>query len=597
MIIYWLSMPLATTVPVWFKVSFLSFFFFLLFIVVDGHVAMVAWCLRQRPFINLPPWLTRLCRHVRLMSFVGGLVNGVTQIFGWWVCLQSCSMSLSGSWTVPTRLPFPHLDDVTFSQPKLKYDKAPQLSHMLPEDLMPSKIRGNPKLLLHNSAASTRMLLVTFGTTFLSNKYLANSPFEGKYGTILDGQDSFIVTPNSSIMPRPPIGAQHEVYMRANYWYGIDDHLQWPQAYIEQFLHFACIHRVAPEGAKALHPLFHRLTNYDFVECDNTAIVKGVGCLRHLMFLRLQSACPAVIDSVGSVSRSNTVLNGLRSHISIIELLLGCLHALPTSFTQVSLTIAETQRVACELHAFIEYMTIYKPLMEAPESDVPSMPVDDTLVGAFSNDTTIIQCFFKAGIPVWRIVTMKDPRGVHIDRLSDFTMPPFVDKPCPLRLPLVFIGSSRDPQKYHKIQDFTMHSIRWVDPFALSTPIIMGWEDVPVSVLTTSNAHYSPCKYLLFSSTLGLNNPITFTDQKKASGSRAKGTSHQLTDPKHPFLPPLVEPWRLRLSLLLLIHLAVTLQCGLKLSILQQFCMKINTRSLAQTSLWRWIQRKKWSHT
>ncbi|PBK93073.1 hypothetical protein ARMGADRAFT_1030503 [Armillaria gallica] len=327
-------------------------------------------------------------------------------------------MSLSGSWTIPTRLPFPHLDNIAFSQPKLKYNKAPQLSHMLPEDLMPSKIRGDPKLLLHNSAAGT-----------------SNGPFDSKYGTILDGQDSFIVTPNSSIMPRPPIGAQHEVYM------------------------------VAPEGAKALCPLFHGLTNYNFVECDNMAIVKGVGRLCHPTFLRLQSACQAVIDS---------------------------------------------------------------PLMEAPESDTPSMPIDDTLVGAFSNDATIIQRFSKAGIPVWRIVTMKDLRGVHIDRLSNFTTPPFVDKLCPLQLPSVFVGSSRDPQKYHKIQDFTMHSICWVDPFALSTPVIMGQEDVPVSMSTISNARYLPY-------------------QKKASESRAKGTSHQLTDSRHPFLPPLVEPWRLGL--------------------------------------------------
>ncbi len=75
----------------------------------------------------------------------------------------------------------------------------------------------------------------------------------------------------------------------------------------------------------------------------------------------------------------------------------------------------------------------------------------------------------------------------------------------------------------------------------------MGREDVPVSMSMTLNARYSPCKYLLFSSTLGLNNPIPFTDQKKASGSQVKGTSHQLTDPKHPFLPPLVEPWHLGL--------------------------------------------------
>ncbi|KAK0492588.1 hypothetical protein EDD18DRAFT_1357860 [Armillaria luteobubalina] len=324
-----------------------------------------------------------------------------------------------------------------------------------------------------------------------SNKHLANDPFDGKYGTILDGQDSFAVTPNSSIMPQPPISAQCEVYMQANYRYSIDDHVQWPQAYIEQYPHFACIHQVAPEENKALHPLFHGLTQYDFMECDDTAIVKGVGCLHHSTFLRLQSACQGVIDSVGSVSGSSTMLSGLRSHISIIELLLGCLHALPTSFTHVCLTVAETQRIACELHAFVEYMMIYKPLMEAPESDAPSMSINDTLVGAFSNDATVIQRFFKAGIPVWHIVAMKDLPGVRIDRLSDFTMPPFVDKPCPLQLPSVFVGSSSDPQKYHKIQDFTMHSTHWVDPFALSTLIIMGWEDVPVTMSTTSSSHYS----------------------------------------------------------------------------------------------------------
>ncbi|KAK0472863.1 hypothetical protein IW261DRAFT_1570459 [Armillaria novae-zelandiae] len=381
---------------------------------------------------------------------------------------------------------------------------------MLPEDLMPSKNRGNPKLLLHNGAAST-----------------SNSPFDGRYGTILDGQDSIIVTPNSSFMPCPPIGAQREVYMRANYRYGTDDHLQWPQAYIDQYPHFACIHRVALERNRALHPLFHGLTHYDFVECDDTAIVRGVGHLRPSTFLRLQSACQAVINSVGGVNGSNTMLSGLQSHVSLIELLLGCLHALPMSFARVCLTVAETQHVTCELHVFIEYMTIYKPLMEAPESDAPSMPVDDML-GVFSNDATIVQWFFKVGIPVWRMVAMKDLPGIHIDNLSKFMTPPFVEEPCPLRLPMVFVGLSRDPQKYRRIQDFTMHSMRWVDPFALSTPITRGREDIPVSMSMTASTHYSPY-------------------QKKSAGSHGKGMPHQFIDAKHPFLPPLVESWHLGL--------------------------------------------------
>ncbi|KAK0460784.1 hypothetical protein IW261DRAFT_1577485 [Armillaria novae-zelandiae] len=382
---------------------------------------------------------------------------------------------------------------------------------MLPEDLTPSKIRGNPKLLLHNGAAST-----------------SNSPFNGRYGTILDGQDSIIVTPNSSFMPRPPIGAQCEVYMRANYQYGTDDHLQWPQAYIDQYPHFACIHRVVLEGNRALCPLFHGLTHYDFVECDDTAIVKGVGCLRPLTFLRLQSACQAVIDSVGGVNGSNTVLSGLQSHVSLIKLLLRRLHALPTSFARVCLTVAETQRVMCELHLFVEYMTIYKPLMEAPESDAPSMPIDDTLVGAFSNDATVVQRFFKVSIPVWHMVAMKDLLGIRIDNLSKFMTPLFVEEPCPLRLPTVFVGSLRDPQKYCRIQDFTTHSMRWVDPFALSTPITRGHEDIPVSMSMTASTHYSPY-------------------QKKSSGSHGKGMPHQFIDAKHPFLLPLVESWRLGL--------------------------------------------------
>ncbi|KAK0483353.1 hypothetical protein IW261DRAFT_1561160 [Armillaria novae-zelandiae] len=258
------------------------------------------------------------------------------------------------------------------------------------------------------------------------------------------------------------------------------------------------------------------------------AIVKGVGRLCPSTFLRLQSACQAVIDSVGGVNGSNTMLSGLQSHVSLIELLLGRLHALPMLFARVCLTIAETQHVTHELHAFVEYMTIYKPLMEAPESDAPSMHVDDTLVGAFSNDATIVQWFFKVGIPVWHMVAMKDLPGIRIDNLSKFMTPPFVEEPCPLQLPTVFVGSSRDPQKYRRIQDFTTHSMHWVDPFALSTPITRGREDIPVSVSMTASTRYSPY-------------------QKKSSGSHGKGMPHQFINAKHPFLPPLVESWHLGL--------------------------------------------------
>ncbi|KAK0186791.1 hypothetical protein F5146DRAFT_1004857 [Armillaria mellea] len=56
----------------------------------------------------------------------------------------------------------------------------------------------------------------------------------------------------------------------------------------------------------------------------------------------------------------------------------------------------------------VQYMMLYKLLMEVPESNAPPMPVDDGLVGAFSNDATTMQSFFKVSIPVWRIIYIKE---------------------------------------------------------------------------------------------------------------------------------------------------------------------------------------------
>ncbi|KAK0245020.1 hypothetical protein EDD85DRAFT_782991 [Armillaria nabsnona] len=53
-------------------------------------------------------------------------------------------------------------------------------------------------------------------------------------------------------------------------------------------------------------------------------------------------------------------------------------------------------------------MTIFKPLMDSPETDAPAMPVDKGLMGAYIHDATVLQRFFKARIPVWHIVDMKD---------------------------------------------------------------------------------------------------------------------------------------------------------------------------------------------
>ncbi|SJL14103.1 uncharacterized protein ARMOST_17558 [Armillaria ostoyae] len=353
---------------------------------------------------------------------------------------------------------------------------------------------------------------------------LALRPFDGKCGLILDGIDSFIVTPNSNHIPKPPLGANREVYMQENFRYGHDDPLQWPQAYVEQYPHLACIRWVAPaDPADIFHPLYRGLTKWDFVECDPDSLIEGVGLLRRSTFLKIQSACNVVIESMQSVDGSAAVSHSMCGHLSVIELLLSRLHALPTSFLRVCLTFAETQCVALELRAFVEYMTVFKPLMDSPETNVPAMPVDKGLMGVYVHDAMVLQRFFKAGIPVWRIVDMKDLPGTRVDCVNDFATSPYPLDPCPLRLSSVFVGSSRDPNKYSKIQAAMLHSCRWVDPFALASPIILGRPDVPVIVASLSTSRYSPYH---------------------KNTQPQSGKPHWLVDPPHPLLPPLIEPWR-----------------------------------------------------
>ncbi|PBK79129.1 hypothetical protein ARMGADRAFT_1093414 [Armillaria gallica] len=197
--------------------------------------------------------------------------------------------------------------------------------------------------------------------------------------------------------------------MWENFRYGHNDWLQWPQAYVEQFPHLACIHWVTPADPKdTFHSLYHGLTKYDFVECNLNSLVEGVGLLRQSSFLILQAACNVVVESMKSVDGSASVSCSMRGHLSVIELLLRCLHALPTSYLHICLTFTETQHVALELRAFVEYMTVFKPLMDSPETDAPAMPVDTGLMGSYVHDATVLQRFFKVGIPVWRIVDMKD---------------------------------------------------------------------------------------------------------------------------------------------------------------------------------------------
>ncbi|KAK0471907.1 hypothetical protein IW261DRAFT_1424715 [Armillaria novae-zelandiae] len=257
---------------------------------------------------------------------------------------------------------------------------------------------------------------------YYSNTFIvihtALRPFDGLYGTILDDLDMFVITPNANmVMPRPALG-NREVYMCENYRYGFNDPLQWPQAFVPNYAHYACLCWCTLEVNDPLRPLYLGVTEYDWQEIDDFAIIKSLGRMRRSTFQRLQAGCKAVIETVTGVECSTVVTANMHGHIIMLEHLLVRLSDLPMSYQRMHLCHAETQHIARELHALVQYMTLYKLLMDVPESDAPPMPVDDGLVGAFSNDATTVQSFFKAGIPVWQIISIKELPGSLLTCIS-----------------------------------------------------------------------------------------------------------------------------------------------------------------------------------
>ncbi|KAK0474051.1 hypothetical protein IW261DRAFT_1569038 [Armillaria novae-zelandiae] len=107
---------------------------------------------------------------------------------------------------------------------------------------MPSHLRSNPKLLMHHAVPTLR-------------------PFDGLYGTILDNLDMFVITPNANtVMPHPPLGNR-----------------EWPQAFIPDYAHYACLCWRTPEVNDPLRPLYLGVTEYNWQEIDNFAIVTESG--------------------------------------------------------------------------------------------------------------------------------------------------------------------------------------------------------------------------------------------------------------------------------------------------------------------------------
>ncbi|KAK0442562.1 hypothetical protein EV421DRAFT_1949390 [Armillaria borealis] len=390
-------------------------------------------------------------------------------------------------------------------------------------DVSLQHLKLHPELLLHKRNPDAKV-----------------SAFDGALGRLYD---KFIVTtPNASALWAPPLGSNRVMYLRLDLRYGDDDPLSWPQPYVPQYCHFPIIRSVLlnPSDSHPDAPLYWLLSKTDFYEADSAGECRGPGFLLRHKFAWFQKRVDKTVERGKGATFSKGAEDIKHSYTVLLHDLLERLQYLPMSLEKVQLSVRETQRVVLYLQALIDYMLIYKPRMDTAADSSVSRKADPKLMGAFTNDAQIAQCFFRAGIPVWIVRHVDQLPNIHIDKTDHFREPH-------LFMPLdqhrtkfhpIFKGHGLTAEKYYTFDRFTHSHVRF--------PNVFTWMQSTGSLPLVN----PPIPFLCVS--VLIHDFNVFLDSRQSLNNNSSSSSKLFVDqtPAHSFLPPVVAVWGQGLSTL-----------------------------------------------
>ncbi|TFK59424.1 hypothetical protein BDN72DRAFT_905856 [Pluteus cervinus] len=221
-------------------------------------------------------------------------------------------------------------------------------------------------------------------------------PLDGCVAALLpDGL--FVTTPNQPIIPQPPIG-ERTVFRRVDGRFGDDDNTQWPQPYLFEAPHFACIPRRINEAPYDI--IWYTPEQTHFTPSRHNP---SIGRLDTSHRETLRAVVFELRDRAHAYTKRDPKLDLIRSLRQSLSYGISRVENVPTCFGVMVWAVRAVQRCWLELRGALDYMEIFKPRMDGVLEPYDAHAIPAQTIGAFIYIHEVARSFFTAGLPYWFI--------------------------------------------------------------------------------------------------------------------------------------------------------------------------------------------------
>lgn len=284
-------------------------------------------------------------------------------------------------------------------------------------------------------------------------------------------------------------------------------------------------------------------------DVEDHGVLRGIGKLNWSFLSTLKTfSATAITRAKRDIFKDSSLANQL---VLTLEDLLHRLEYISTNFRTMQLGVRSTQRVFLELTACLDYLELYKPVVDGV-SPPESIPKVAHMIGAFTTDLTICFRMHLAKIPVWLIRPYKALHSIRIAAVVPVQFPEGIVALGPATRPS-YPAIFRGPHGLDRYRAFIQHVLRYFkypDPFGsvrAQPSVSLPAPPPELSKREIRARRFTPCMFLPI---IGILPKIAdwfhfLLDAKRKTNPAALSAGRsKFEDPESPFLPPAIPMWR-----------------------------------------------------